>query len=262
MKGLIKMNRVVIVTGASSGIGREIVKTIDRDYPNIDEVWVIARRKDRLTQLSEEVFIKLKMLDLDLLQSESISDLEATLANEKPNVTLLVNAAGYGKFGKIGELPLEAELGMVKLNCEAMTAVTSVVLPYMKSGAKIIQIASSAAFAPQPNFGIYAATKAYVLSYSRALHEELRGRDISVTAACPGPVKTEFFDVAGESTRHSVIANLPKTTPEEEAIHVLRASRKGKSVSTNGPVATGFRIATKLLPVGVLLLAMRAVNKK
>lgn len=255
------MRSIAIVTGTSSGIGREIVKRIDRDYPTIDEVWVVARREERLTELAKETFIKLKILTLDLALPESIDTLKAELETTKSNVKLLVNAAGYGKFGKIGELPLAEEIGMVRLNVEAMTAVTSTVLPHIQSGGKIIQIASSAAFAPQPNFGIYAATKAYVLSYSQALNEELRGKNISVTAVCPGPVETEFFDVAETTNRVPFMDTLPKTNPKDEARHALKDSQKGKAVSTYGPVATGFRIAGKLLPVGIILLATRYYMK-
>lgn len=255
------MRSIAIVTGASSGIGREIVKRIDRDYPTIDEVWVVARREERLTELVKETFIKLKILTLDLALPESIETLKAELETTKSNVKLLVNAAGYGKFGKIGELPLAEEIGMVRLNVEAMTAVTSTVLPHIQVGGKIIQIASAAAFAPQPNFGIYAATKAYVLSYSRALNEELRGKNITVTAVCPGPVKTEFFDVATTTNRVSFMDALPKTNPKDEARHALKDSQKGKAVSTYGAVATGFRIAGKLLPVGIILLATRYYMK-
>lgn len=255
------MSSIAIVTGASSGIGKEIVKTIDREYAKIDEVWVVARREDRLTELAADVFVPLKIIALDLAIPASIDVLKDKLAASKPNVKLLVNAAGYGKFGRVGGLPLEEEVGMVRLNCEAMTAITSTVLPYIPRGGKIIQIASSAGFAPQPNFGIYAATKAYVISYSRALHEELRERNITVTAVCPGPVKTEFFDVAESMTSVPFMSNLPKTDPKSEAKHALKDSRKGKPVSTYGPVAKGFRIATKLLPVGLLLLASRAYMK-
>lgn len=255
------MNSIAIVTGASSGIGREIVKMIDRDYPTIDEVWVVARREERLIELDKEVFIKLKILPLDLMIPESIEMLKEELATTDSTVALLVNAAGYGKFGEIGSLPLVEEIGMIRLNVEAMTAVTSTVLPYIKTGGKIIQIASTAGFAPQPMFGIYAATKAYVLSYSRALHEELRQRNISVTAVCPGPVNTEFFDVAETTTSVPFMQLLPKTNPKDEARHALKDSRKGKPVSTYGPISTGFRIASKLLPVGLVLLATRAYMK-
>ncbi|SEO79474.1 hypothetical protein SAMN04488134_11329 [Amphibacillus marinus] len=252
---------IAIVTGASSGIGRELVKLIDQEYASLDEIWVVARREERLTELQNEVLVKLVPCGLDLMRVSSYDELREKLDEHKPNVKLLANAAGYGKFGKIGQLSLDDELGMVRLNCEALTAVTSIVLPYIQPGGRIIQIASSAGFAPQPNFGIYAATKAYVISYSRALNEELRDRHIIVTAACPGPVETEFFDVAGESDRSSMIAGLPRTTPEQEARHVLAASRNGKAISTKGPVASGFRFLAKALPVGALLLAMRYLNK-
>ena len=100
------------------------------------------------------------------------------------------------RFGGVRELSVSDQTEMAELNCTALTAVTSMVLPFMPNNSRILQFASSAAFLPQPGFAVYAATKAYVLSYSRALNRELKDRGISVTAICPGPVKTEFFDIA------------------------------------------------------------------
>lgn len=111
----------------------------------------------------------------------------------KPQVKFLVNAAGFGKIGNVCDLPEKDQSGMVQVNCTALTAVTTMVLPFMPQNSRILQFASSAAFLPQPGFAVYAASKAYVLSYSRALNRELKGRKIFVTAICPGPVRTEFL---------------------------------------------------------------------
>lgn len=256
-----RMHQIAIVTGASSGIGREMVKIIDREYPMIDEIWVVARREERLNQLADETFTKLKRMVLDLSQPKSVEQLEKALAATNAQVKLLINAAGYGKFGKVGEIPRDQELGMIKLNCEAMTAITGMVLPYIQSGGQIIQIASSAAFSPMPSMAVYAATKAYVLSYSRALNEELKPRNISVTAVCPGPVKTEFFDVAESHADFPLISLLPQTSAKREARHALNDSRKGKAVSTYGPLAKGFRVASKVVPAGLVLWAMGSYLK-
>ncbi|CAM3142945.1 SDR family NAD(P)-dependent oxidoreductase [Sporolactobacillus spathodeae] len=256
------MKRIALVTGASSGIGREIVKEIDRIYADIDEVWIISRRADRLNELAQQLIVHTKVFPIDLTDPESIEMLKNTLEADKPYIQLLVNAAGYGKYGKIGSLPLDEETGMIRLNCEALTAITSLSLPYIPVGGRIVLVASSAAFAPQPLFGIYAATKAYVLSYSRALNEELRPRKIAVTAVCPGPVATEFLGIAGPSNKGWFMDKLPKSSPEKEAEHALRDSRQGKPVSTYGPFASSFRIISKVLPVFILLAATRSFLKE
>ncbi|MFT8709381.1 MAG: SDR family NAD(P)-dependent oxidoreductase [Sporolactobacillus sp.] len=256
------MKRIALVTGASSGIGQEIIKEIDREFSTIDEVWLIARRADRLNELAQQLIVETKIIPLDLSSADSIRLLEQTLVQEKPQIQLLVNAAGYGKYGRVGSLPLDQETGMVRLNCEALTAVTSLALPYIPQGGRILLIASSAAFAPQPFFAIYAATKAFVLSYSRALHEELRPKHIAVTAVCPGPVETEFLTIAGPSNKGWFMDKLPKSTPADEARHALRDSRLGKPVSTYGAFATGFRVLSKALPVFVLLAVTRSVLKE
>ncbi|MFT8871651.1 MAG: SDR family NAD(P)-dependent oxidoreductase [Sporolactobacillus sp.] len=256
------MRNIAIITGASSGIGRAMVKEISRSDHSIEEVWLIARRGDEMKTLAGELAGPVRVMVLDLRQPESFTELASALAAGRPVVRWLVNAAGYGKFAAVGDLPLTEELGMIRLNCEALTAVTSLCLPYMPVGAHIIQIASAAAFAPQPRFGIYAATKAYVLSFSRALNEELRARCISVTAVCPGPVDTAFFQTAGSSNKGRLARFIPKSSAEAEARHALKDSRRRRSVSTYGPVATGFRVAAKLLPAALLLLAGRGMLRR
>ena len=188
--------KAAIITGASSGMGREFVKLIDRKLTCIDEVWVIARRKERLEQLKERIEIPLVLMEMDLTDKEQRLRLREILKEKQPQVKMLVNCSGYGKIGLYEDIPEEDISGMIELNCLALTSVTYEVLPYMTKKSRIINLASSAAFLPQPKFAVYAATKSYVLSFSRALHEEVKKNGIFVTAVCPGPVRTEFFDIA------------------------------------------------------------------
>lgn len=188
--------KIAIVTGASSGMGREMVFRLADRYGGFQEIWVIGRRKERLDALDGKVPVKLRKFPLDLTKKEDLEILAAALAEKKPEVRFLVNAAGFGITGPVGSFPEEEAASMVRLNCEGLTAVTELVLPYIPDNSRILQFASAAAFMPQPGFAVYAATKAYVLSYSRALGEELRRRRIFVTAVCPGPVDTEFFGKA------------------------------------------------------------------
>ncbi len=189
---------IAIVTGASSGMGREFVSQLSQ-YVQVDEIWAIARRKNALESLREEVGIPIRPVVLDLCDTESFPALEALLSQEKPNVRLLVNAAGFGKFGAYHKVSLEDDAKMIDLNCKALVLMTRLVLPYMTRGSHILQLDSLSAFQPVPFITTYAASKAFVLSYSRAMNRELKSKGIRMMAMNPGWVKTEFFNHAVET---------------------------------------------------------------
>lgn len=245
--------KIAVVTGASSGMGREAVIQLGDRFGGIDEIWMIARRKDRLTQLEGRVPAKLRSFGLDLTKEEDVELLREALETEKPDVKVLINSAGYGKIGPVGSLAAKEELGMVRLNCEALCAITHLVLPYMGKNSRILQFASSAAFLPQPGFAIYAATKSFVLSYSRAMGAELKPRGIYVTAVCPGPVKTEFFEIAESTGEIALYKRMMMADPRKVVHLALRDSMMGKSVSIYGLSMKGFYFLTKLLPHSWLL---------
>ena len=248
--------KIAVITGASSGMGREAVVQIADRFAGIDEIWMVARRKDRMEELEGHVPAVLRTFPLDITRQEDLEVLSGALKDEKPEVKVLINAAGYGKIGCVGDVSLEQETGMVRLNCEALCAVTHLVLPYMTRNGRIIQFASSAAFLPQPRFAIYAATKSFVLSYSRALGAELKKRGIYVTAVCPGPVKTEFFDIA-ETTGHiPLYKRLAMADPRKVVSLALRDSMMGKSISIYGVMMKGFYYLSKFLPHTWLLYLM------
>lgn len=240
--------RIAIVTGASSGMGREFVKLIDRTLRSIDEIWVIARRIERLEELAEETEIPLVPFDLDLEEPDSIYIVEQALKEKNPQVKMLINCAGFGKIGDCEEVSMDMALGMVNVNCRALTAMTYAVIPYMAENSRIIQLASSAAFLPQPRFAVYAATKSYVLSFSRALNEELKSRNIAVTAVCPGPVKTEFFDIAEETGEVALYKKLVMADPVKVVEQAFEDSLKRKSVSVYGMPMKAFSVLCKLFP--------------
>ena len=183
---------IAIVTGASSGMGREFVLQLSQ-YVDVDEIWAIARRKEALEALNEEVSVPVRAIGLDLLEEDSFKTLSQLLQKESPNVKLLVNAAGFGKFGTYHKVPLEDDCKMIDLNCKALLVMTRLVLPYMEKGSHILQLDSLSAFQPVPYITTYGATKAFVLSYSRALNRELKPRGIRCMAMNPGWVKTDFF---------------------------------------------------------------------
>ena len=186
---------IAIVTGASSGMGREFVLQLG-SYVNVDEIWVIARRTAALESLKSEVSTPLRPIPLDLCESSAFDTLADILEAEKPNVKLLVNAAGFGKFGAYHKVSLLDESRMIDLNCKAVVLMTRLCLPYMKPGSHILQLDSLSAFQPVPYITTYGATKSFVLSYSRAMNRELKRSGIRMMAMNPGWVKTEFFNHA------------------------------------------------------------------
>ena len=165
--------KIAIVTGASSGMGREFARRLDRDY-DLEELWVIARREDRLAALSGECRAKVRPLVLDLSQVESLTFLEALLEEEQPDLRVLVNAAGYGLFGTFAQMGMEEQLGIVDLNDRALTAMCRLCIPYLGPGSAIINLGSNSSWQPVPYMNVYAASKAYVLSFSRGLGVELK----------------------------------------------------------------------------------------
>ena len=195
--------KIAIVTGASSGMGREFVRQL-AGYVTVDEVWAIARRADALAELSAECPYPVRPISLDLCENDSFDTFAALLAQEKPDVRLLVNAAGFGKFGRFDKVNLVDECKMIELNCTALVKMTRLTLPYMSRGSHILQLDSLSAFQPVPYITTYGATKAFVLSYSRAMNRELKAQGIRCMAMNPGWVKTEFFNHAFQTNDSEV----------------------------------------------------------
>ena len=194
---------IAIVTGASSGMGREFVLQLS-DYVAVDEIWVIARREKALADLQKEVSVPVRPVVLDLCDAGSFTAYQSLLEQEKPNVKLLVNAAGFGKFGDFQRISLEDDCKMIDLNCKALVMMTRLTLPYMGSGSHILQLDSLSAFQPVPYITTYGATKSFVLSYSRSINRELKSKGIRVMAMNPGWVKTEFFNHAFQTNQSEV----------------------------------------------------------
>ena len=156
-------------------------------------------------------------------------------------------------MGRFTEMERQERLGMVDVNCRALTDMTCACIPYMKKNSRLIMMASSAAFLPQPGFAVYAATKSYVLSLSRALREELREKGIYVTAVCPGPVRTEFFDRAEKYAATLAVKKFSCVGPEDVVRAALTASARNRAMSVYSPLMKGFRLLAKTLPHSLLL---------
>lgn len=246
--------KIAIVSGASSGMGREFVKQLPWFYRQLDEIWIIARRRERLLSLSGECMIPCRIFAGSLLEDSIYSDIQEELKAEKPDVRMLVNAAGFGKMGTVTQIAQKepgSQQEMIDLNCRALTRLTVTCLPYLTRGSRIVNLASAAAFCPQPFFAVYAATKSYVLSFSRGLGAELEEKGIYVTAVCPGPVDTEFFDVSGKFPNKW--KDMVMVPPERVVHQALKDSRKKKPVSVYGMAMKAADLGAKLLPHNLIV---------
>lgn len=243
------MKRVAVITGATSGMGAEFVRQMIRYMPNIDEFWLIARRKDVLISIAERYPTKgFRLFPMDLENEESWKKYEEVLDKEQPAISTLVNAAGYGIIGETTEIDVKNQTGMIRLNCEALEAITQLSIPYMKYGSKIINVGSASAFLPQPGFNVYAASKAFVLSYSRALGRELKKEGIKVTCVCPGPVETEFFDRAEAIHKSPSYKKAFRAKKEDVVVQALMDAKHGKSLSICKTSMKLMHVAAKILP--------------
>lgn len=243
---------IALVSGASSGIGAAFARHLAaaaggreryRGIPPFDELWLVARRGDRLTDLAEEIRRKLGQADGGTVQNDTLTirtfpaDLNApgtleTLANRAKesgkSIRVLINNAGYGTYGPFSENDLNRQLGQIDLNCRALTQSCGLFDPLLESGAWVLNVASLAAFAPLGGFAVYAATKAYVLSLSVALGAEWKSRGIRVMALCPGPVDSEFAKVASNGAREVVLHGW---SPDKTVMGALRDCGRGKRIS-------------------------------
>lgn len=268
---------IILITGASSGIGKEFAHQIDPYFTGIDEIWLVARSRTKLLEVAGSLHHKTRILAMDITGEAQIARLTDTLDEHHACIRMLINCAGYGLMGafskassctddnyvaesifeKNTEQDVSGQLGMVRLNCEALTHMTHCCLPYMARGSRIIQLASSAAFLPQPGFAVYAATKSYVLSFSRALGEELRTRGIYVTSVCPGPVNTPFFDIAERYGSTLAVKKYTMVSADRVVKLALRDSYYRKPMSVCSLPIQAFWVLTKFVPHQLILCIMR-----
>lgn len=242
--------KIAVITGASAGIGREFVYAVDRQE-HFDEIWVIARRLERLEELAAKCSTPVRPLAMDLADLESIEEYKTLLEKEQPEIGLLINASGCGVFGPFEEKELKKLLNSATLNSLALTAMCHVSLPYMHKGSSIVNMGSNSAWQPVPYQAVYGASKSYVLSFSRAIGRELRSRGVHVMCVCPGWIKTEFQQTAQHDRYIKYVDKW--YGPDEVAAQAMKDLRKKKSVSILGhPVRRQVRLV-KLLPVELVM---------
>jgi short-subunit dehydrogenase len=247
-----------LITGASSGIGLEIAKVLaSRNYDLI----ICARREKELQDLSLEIInqyeVNCKVIVADLTTEEGVD----LLIKDSGVVDILVNNAGFGILGDHFDMQLGRQLEMIELNIHALTRLSHVFgnLMIEKGKGRIMNVASIASYISGPSFAVYCATKAYVLSYSRALHKELKNKGVTVTALCPGYVTTGFQEVAGmELSKMEKLTAVPVKKVAEIAV---KSMHKGKREVMPGIVNKPLPLVTKITPMWLQLIIVKWVLK-
>jgi len=250
------MRETALVTGASAGIGWELARLFARHR---HDVVLVARREERLTRIADELEnefgVTAHVIAADLAATDGARRLYEAVRERGIEIEYLINNAGFGTFGPFVETEVEETMDLVRLNIGALTELSALFLPPMvrRHSGRVLNVASAAAFQPGPLMATYYASKAYVLHLSEALNEELEGTGVSVTALCPGPVRTEFQEVAGMETSGLVL--------NKRLISVERVAEEGYEAMMRGKAMVVPGLATKLLAFGVRFAPRRFVAK-
>jgi uncharacterized protein len=239
----------VLITGASSGIGLELAKLFAADK---SDLVLVARRQERLDEVAVELRrgfeVDVRVLAKDLADPRSPQVIFDTLSAEKVTVDVLVNNAGFGAAGSVADLPLDRQMEMVQVNVAALTHLTRLLLPSMieRRAGGILNVASTAAFQPGPFLAVYYATKAYVLSFTEALKEEVVGTGVRVTCLAPGPTATEF--AAAANLENKLLFHLGTMSARRAAEAGYRGFRRGKVLVIPGLMNKFGTVAVRLVP--------------
>lgn len=237
------MNKIAVVTGASGGMGQIFVRELAKEA--LDEIWAVGRNEQRLLSLKNEFGDKVRPVCMDLTKSTDLRSFSNLLAGQNPTVLWLVNNAGMAKMAPSSEFSFSEIEQTIDLNCMAPAVLTNLCLPFMEKHARILNISSASAFQPVPYLNLYAATKAFERSYSRALNQELKPSGITVTAVCPGWVDTDMLskEINGEKVRFPGII-----APERVVRKALRDAKRGRDMSVCSFYVKCQHLNVKLLP--------------
>ncbi len=259
--------RIALITGASSGMGEVFARDIDRDEKDIDEIWLIARRKERLEEVASKLTHQTRVIPMDLCVEENLNELEKMLDEENIQVGIFIGCAGYGKIGNYEKISRYDSEHMIDLNFKVAISTTLIAIPHMRAGDRIVELCSTSSFLPLTHLNIYAAGKAFLLSYSRALRLELLPKGIMVTAVCPWWVgDTEFLGIARNNeanpdVEQSIHRFFFPSKKENVVRMALNASRRGKAVCTPGAICTVVRFFSKLVPNTTMLYIWEVVRR-
>lgn len=246
--------KIAIVTGASSGLGKEFVKNLVQ-REELKEIWVIARNEKKLKALVSDFGSKIKMFPMDLSDMANIQRLKDQIKENQVTISILINNAGYAKFCSYDDISFEESLNMIDLNIKAVVALGLICIPYMERGSHILNIASQASFQPLPYQNIYSSTKAFVRNYSRALNIELREKGILVTAVCPGWMKTGLIERGLIGAKKATSNFFGMVSPDVVAKQALKDAFRGKDISVYSMYVKTCHLVAKLLPQRAIMKA-------
>ena len=247
---------IAIITGATGGIGKEFVDELSKEA--LDEIWIIGRNSERLIEIKEQYGEKIIPISADLTNEQDLLSIQALLT-DKVWVAYLVNNAGIAQMMSSKDLETDVINQTIRLNCNVPVILTNYCIPYMKRGSKIINVSSASAFQPVPFINLYAATKAFEHSYSRALNMELKSMGITVTAASPSWVDTKMLtkEVNGKRVKFYGMVS-----PEAVAKKAIKDAKKGKDVSICSIFVKCQHLNVKLLPHKLVMkIWMRNIKK-
>lgn len=251
------MKKIAIITGASGGCGKAFVRLMLEE--DLDEIWAVARNKDKLDALKSEFGDKIAVISKDLSNRNELHSMAELLKDENPRIVYLVNSAGTGKMGSYADFTIEELEETIDVSCNAVMVLCSLCIPYMERGGRILNLSSEASFQPIPYLNIYAASKAFVRSYSRALNVELRNRGITVTAVCPGWVDTDML-LTEINNRRIKFPGL--TTPDRVAVKALHDAGKGKDMSVCTAYVKFMHVFAKIFPQRIVMNAwIRSIRR-
>lgn len=235
--------RIAIITGASSGFGRIFAHKLEKMI-DLEEIWLIARREEKLIETAVKLErVKGVVIKADLSTPEGLNMISEKASKENVSLRVLINNAGFGRTEEFLKGDEDYYSRMIDVNVKAPVILCRRLIKYMPEGSKILNVASSAAFAPLPYFAVYASTKSFVLNLSYALNEELKEKDISVTCVCPGPASTEFFKEKKKKTDGLKIED-----PVKIVVKALTDMNKKKKISVYGFEMNAARFMSKFIP--------------
>lgn len=250
--------QIAIVSGASSGIGKEFVKELLKE--ELDEIWAIARNQNKLEDLRNQFGERIVSISKDLSVRREVLSIGEMITKENPVILYLINNAGLGKMGSsYQDFTIEESDKTIELNCNTVVSMCTMCIPYMQKGSRILTISSQASFQPVPYLNLYAATKVFERSYSRALNMELSKSGITVTAVCPGWIDT---DMLLKECNHHKIKFPGIVSPDIVARKAMKDTKKGRDMSVCTFYVKYMHFLSKIFPQKVVMKKwIRSIKK-